>query len=150
MRRANLPMEQRQLVMSQLQKDISPSKVEEVIYYLFGQDYKGKFHDGAIRTRPGPPRGRMTTPATRWARQWRSVSAYAANNEPDYEDAADAVENDEAYVEEGDYEEPYDDAEDTFFGMDAYADEPAYYEDEDEEIDEAIVAYLTPGADLQN
>ena len=67
MRHANLTPEQRQLVMSQVPKDFTPEKIEEAMFYLFGQDYKGKHHhDGAARPRPGLQRARPVPTSVRW------------------------------------------------------------------------------------
>ena len=42
LRRAGLIFEQRQLVISQVSKDMKVDAVEEALYFLFGQDFKGR------------------------------------------------------------------------------------------------------------
>ena len=93
LRRASLTQEQRQFVLSQVPETaLSPDKIEEVMYYVFGQDYRGKYADSSSRQR-AVPRSRTSTTATRWHRNWRSgSSAYVAEED----DANPGDLNDEA------------------------------------------------------
>ena len=95
-RRAGLSTEQRQLIMSQVPKDLKPEAVEESLYFLFGQDYKGRSTNEPVRNRNVLTRPRPQT--ARWARNWRSSSAtYTAEDDGGVDDYfEDPAEYDEA------------------------------------------------------
>ena len=147
LRRASLTQEQRQLVLSQVpQNALTPEKIEEVMYYLFGQDYRGKYSEGTFRHR-AVPRSRTSTATTRWHRNWRSSStAYVADDEPvDFDDYGEDAENDEVFYEEDDGEE-YDveQDEDAFYNLEDATEDQAYFNDDDVEegYEEAYASYL--------
>ncbi|CAE7540759.1 GIP, partial [Symbiodinium necroappetens] len=139
LRRASLSQEQRQLVLSQLDnKKLSVAAVEQSLFYLFGQDYKGS------RTESHRPtgRGRGYSHTYRWQPS-RTQYAYSAEDEeaPDYPEPEYADEADYGYYEDDpkgydeteEHEAPTEDfAETTYYGLD----------DDDEETEEAYAAYL--------
>ena len=99
LRRAGLTAEQRQLVLSQLKDKTTVIKVEEVMYFLFGQDYK--------------------TSSKQWHRQSNnSWKQYRGSQRAYHFDEQDEIADDEAYV--------YDDTA-TYEHMPEY-DETALYE----------------------
>ena len=108
LRRAGLTMEQKQLVQGRA-KDMDLNGVTEALYFLFGQDYKGKTNDGRNW------RGKGYGSTSRWGRQQGYVT------EEIYEAEDDEV-PDEPYNYEGD---DWDD-----YGEDDYGDadgDDAYY-----------------------
>ena len=79
LRRAGLSQKQRQLVLSQTSSTLAEEKVEQALYYLFGQDYRGK-----ISSPEGYGKGdRHRSFPHRWQKRGQ---AYAADDEEYYED----------------------------------------------------------------
>lgn len=55
LKRAGLTQEQKQLVMTQVGTDkMTESNMEEALYFLFGQDYRGRAHDTNPKARANP------------------------------------------------------------------------------------------------
>ena len=138
LRRSSLSQEQRQLVLSQLEnKKLSVAAVEQSLFYLFGQDYKGS----RVETHRPTGRGRGYS-NYRWQPS-RAHYAYTAEDEEylDYQDNDYYEEAEPSYYEDEpevyeEIEEPEPPAEEsaeaTYYGLD----------DEDEETEEAYAAYL--------
>ena len=94
LRRAALSQEQRQLVMSQVDsKKLSATSIEQALFYLFGQDYKGS------RTEYHRPSGRGKCATTSRWQPSRAQYAYTADDEDPQEhpEAEYYDENDPAY-----------------------------------------------------
>ena len=137
LRRAGLSAEQRQLIMSQVSKDMKPESVEEALYFLLGQDYKGKTaQESTSRQRPHIPRARpQPSTYSRWSRNWRSPSshAYAAEDEPAEDELLEYQDFDEAYEK---FDQDYgdlDDNEDSVEAEDHLVDH-AYAQADDEDL----------------
>ena len=148
LRRAGLSAKQRQLIMSQVSKDMKPESVEEALYFLLGQDYKGKTaQESTSRQRPHIPRARPQPPSySRWSRNWRSPSshAYATEDEPVEDELLEYQDFDEAYEE---FDQDYgdlDDNEDSVEAEDDYLVDHAYVQADDEDLvyEEAYASYL--------
>ena len=147
LRRAALTMEQRQLVMSQVSKDLTVAKVEEALYFLFGQDFRGRVAaDGGHRPRNQAYRPRPAAVPGRWTRQWKSASSNAYTvEEDDYPDEIYNEQDLEEVVEEVDWEEEDDSiGEDLASSYDGPTGDSAYLlEDEGDEVyEEAFASYL--------
>ena len=142
LKRAGLSQEQKQMILTKIGDNrITESAVEEALYYLLGQDYRGRtFHDR------GKGKGRPQT----WQRR---QTAYTA--EDDWEDAPsydfaelyddeDDMQYDEAYEEheatEGDEFLEYEEAMTTH--EDYYHDLPDLPERYDPETEEVYATYL--------
>ena len=137
LRRANLSAEQRQLVLAQCGDDTKVLKVEEVLYFLFGQDFKTKS---------------WSKPQYSWNRH-RSQRAYVAEESDLFEDedafAYDdqpdtslAFESNEAMYYE--YDDAYD-MENYDGGEEAFETFDQTYQEEDDhdlEMEEAYSTYL--------
>ena len=77
-------------------------RVEEAMYFLFGQDFRGKQSDHPHRGKLQASRTRTAyNAATRWNRQWRSSTAYTADDEADFDDPPEDGDYEDAYQEEG-------------------------------------------------
>eukprot|EP00435_Cladocopium_sp_Y103_P032566 s1782_g8.t1 len=137
LRRSGLTHEQKQLILSQNPK-LTYAKVVEAMYFLLGQDYKGKVTDAN-------PRWKNTKSYGRWNNRNYGYTAEEIYEmeEPYMEDYAyqqwDEADYDEEYPE--DYEEPY--TEDTYEAQD-YDDQdfPDETYGEDAPLEEAYASYL--------
>ena len=118
LRRAGLTAEQRQLVLAQCGSELKTIKVEEVMFFLFGQDYKTQKS--------------WTKPQSNWRynKHQRYQRAYAM-------DESDLVEDEEVYV--GDDTNEYDMA--SAYDSAPWIDETVYYEDMPEPEDTYEEAY---------
>ena len=131
LRRSNLTPEQRTLVQTQVGADMPAAKVEEAMYYLFGQDFKTRAEHSKWQ--------KSTKGKGRWYPR-KSQQAYAADDyDPEYEEDPEEgfVQHDEeAYDDEQAYEE-FEDFENP--------DDEHYYLDEgepDTQLEEACATYL--------
>ena len=143
LRRAGLSQEQRQLVLSQTSSTLAEEKVEQALYYLFGQDYRGK-----ISSPEGYGKGdRHRSSPHRWQKRGQ---AYAADDEEYYEDDELFLAEDEDetayYEEQADYDAAdYADVEDDETAYNAQSPDDTYYdmpEHDDPELEEAYATYL--------
>ena len=137
LRRSGLSQDQKHLVQSQCGSSLEESKVEEAMYYLYGQDYRGKV---GLSQRPVGGKGKGFN-------KWKKPAQAYTMHEDDYMDDPEETyepEYDEAYYEET-QEEYADEAYDEEFG-DETANYTGYDEDypdqEDPEYEEAYATYL--------
>ena len=146
LRRASLSQEQRQLILSQMEdKKITTSKVEEVMYFLFGQDYKAT---SSWRTTGNDQRSFGKGKGYTSQRSWNHRTAYPAYYHDDFEYAE--PDGAEPYADESAFQVDYDDApeDEETWAEEAtdhdYSPDTAFYEaeDYDEEEEEAFATYL--------
>ena len=135
LRRSNLTQEQKHLVQSQVGPKLESAKVEEVMYYLFGQDYKSRV-DSPSKWNKGPKKQQ------RWYSPRKSGTAYMTE---DVEDNAYEYEIEETYVAEEAYveedDENFEDAAELDFEDEGQWHEAAFEED-DQQLEEAYATYL--------
>ena len=143
LRRSGLSQEQRQLVMSQTGSTLAEEKVEEALYYLYGQDYRGKNSNTTGNYNQDRRQGQQ-----RWYRKGQQQQAYTVD-EDEYEDYAEETYNaddeDYAYVEQADDYNDYYEYEDDEQAYNAQSpDEEADFPQdlEDPEVEEAYATYL--------
>ena len=136
LRRSQLTLEQRQLVQSQVGAEMKTAKVEEAMYYLFGQDYPSRV-DQSTKWQKNP-QGK----GQRWF-QRKSQQGYSAEDyDPEYDEETEdgfALLEEEPYEEEPTYEETED--------YEAFDDELFYQDDgwaeeSDPQLEEAYATYL--------
>ena len=128
LRRANLTAEQRQLVLAQCGEDTKVLKVEEVLYFLFGQDYKTKS---------------WSRPQQSWNR-YKPQRAYAAEEH-------DIPEDDEAYLQDDFIESPYvsDPNETMYYEYEESYDFEPYEEEAYETYDQSFTEEDEPDAEME-
>ena len=143
LRRSGLSAEQRQMVQSQCGTSLEATKIEAAMFFLFGQDYRGRQHEGTSRWTGGKGQG------YRWQKKHH---AYTANDydwdEADYDqfpeeiyaqDDENALEydwedNGVYFNEEDNVPWPEEDMEPTYNALDDNF--------EDDDYDEAFATYL--------
>eukprot|EP00913_Durusdinium_trenchii_P032288 g30233.t1 len=142
LRRSQLTLEQRQLVQSQVGAEMKTAKIEEAMYYLFGQDYRSRV-DQSTKWQKSP-KGK----GQRWYPR-KSQQGYAAEDyDPEYEEEPEdgfALLEEEPYEEEPNYDETeeYEAIDDElYYQDDGWADEP------DPQLEEAYATRWAVGADL--
>ena len=108
LRRSGLTQEQKQLVQSQCGPTLEEDKVEQAMYYLFGQDYRGRVGYSHLQRPTGRGKGN-----SRWKKPQTAYTAY--DLQENYDDQTE-----ELYEAADEDYEPYEDEE--------Y--EGAYYEDD--------------------
>ena len=126
LRRAGVSMEQKQLVQGR-GPELTQTSVTESLYYLFGQDYRGKTASPS-RSWKGTGRGAGQNSSRNWnrANAYVTEEVYDAEEEEIYETWAEEPPWPE---EEQDYDEPTEDN--------------AYYEDEMEELHDLDEEFFT-------
>ena len=140
LRRAGLTADQRHLVMSQCGSNTETMKVEEVMYFLFGQDYR--------TSAPRWTSSRSTTNS--WPRYNKNFNrAYMAEDEEEfeYEDAYAAYDDYPAYDPADEEQELYEEGEEAHYEEEAHGQwdtDPAdeEWDDESDEMETAYSAYL--------
>ena len=101
LRRSGLTMAQKQMLQSKA-PELTHSTVTEALYYLFGQDYKGKVSDGKTAWRSG----KVYSSGRRWTRSpnYLAEEVYEAEEAQDWPEEVCGEEweppEDEIYVEE--------------------------------------------------
>ena len=109
LRRSSLTYEQRQMVQTQC-TSLEENKVEEAMYYLFGQDFRGR----------SDVRWGANAQAAKIHQRWpRRQQAYVAE---------DAYEMDENDIPDEDYQTAYADEDDAYYDEMLDADDDAYWE----------------------
>ena len=138
LRRSNLTQEQKHLVQSQVGATLALTKVEEAMYYLYGQDFKTK----------GETHPRWNKNLIKKQQRWyprKPQQGYTAEecdlDTEEYEDAY--LLEDELYEDEQAFEE-YEDPEATYGGPDdeLYYQEEPWTDDFDPQLEEAYATYL--------
>ena len=120
LRRSGLSQEQKQLVQSQCGATLEETKVEEAMYFLFGQDFRGRSTYDHRGKPYNAPRSAGKN-AYKWQKKG-SQAAYAANDDdPDPQDYEEFYEVDEA---------------DAYFGD--WPDDPEEVNYEDDELEEVL------------
>ena len=135
LRRSGLSQDQKHLVQSRCGTSLEESKVEEAMYYLYGQDYRGKV---GYSQRPTGGKGKG-------ANKWRKpAQAYTLHDATYFPEETYDHENEEVL-----YEETYDEFDDEAYDEEADEESALYtgYEEdypdqEDPEYEEAYATYL--------
>ena len=143
LRRSGLTLEQKQLIQSR-EPSLAADKIEENMYFLLGQDYKGRAGDDRkwVKGRDRHAhRGHLWRPRTSYG--YAAEELYEAD---DFEEPDDAYFDDEAYIQEDDDPSSY--------GADSWeevsmAEEEAHYAgqdgdegEQDPDLEEAYATYL--------
>ena len=143
LRRSGLTLEQKQLIQSR-EPSLAADKIEENMYFLLGQDYKGRSGDDRkwVKGRDRHAhRGHLWRPRTSYG--YAAEELYEAD---DFEEPDDAYFDDEAYLQEDDDPSSY--------GADSWeevsmAEEEAHYAgqdgdegEQDPDLEEAYATYL--------
>ena len=139
LRRSNLTQEQKHLVQSQVGATMESTKVEEAMYYLYGQDFKTKAE--------GQPRWNKNLPkkGPRWYPRKHQQGYTAEEYDPEFgEDYEDAYVLEEGFLEDEQALDEYDDHENAYgvFEDEAYYQEEPWPEDPDPQLEEAYATYL--------
>ena len=139
LRRSNLTQEQKHLVQSQVGATMELSKVEEAMYYLYGQDFKTK---GETQPRWNK---NLLKKQQRWYPRKHQQGYTAEEWEPElFDDPEDAYNQEDEYLEDEQAFEEYDDPDSTYNYMEEelfYQEEP-WVEDPDPQLEEAYATYL--------
>ena len=139
LRRSNLTQEQKHLVQSQVGATMEATKVEEAMYYLYGQDFKTKA-DGQPRWNKN-----LTKKGPRWYPRKHQQGYTAEEYDPEFvEDYEDAYALDEEFLEDEQAPDYDDDPENAYgvFEDEAYYQEEPWPEDPDPQLEEAYATYL--------
>ena len=145
LKRCGLTVEQRQMTLTQIGNEkMTEAKVEQAIYYLFGQDYRGRTsHDSRNRVKgrysqwQRPQQAYVTDETYGYDVDYGDDEAYLGDDAEDFE--ADFIPEDFEQQEYGDYE--YEDI--MYYGD--YGDdtwESEFPEGGDPETEEAFATYL--------
>ena len=139
LRRSGLTQEQKQLVQGQCGATLEESKVEEAMYYLFGQDYRGRVGPQVRYNNHQHSKGKNNN--------WRKTSqAYTTYDEDNYEEEAYEAEEDPFGFEQSpDEENVYYEGEDTYDPEDdelLLYNEDDYPDCDDPEWEECYATYL--------
>ena len=143
LRRSGLSQEQRQLIQAQVQDKFTPERIEETMYFLFGQDYRTTARP---QTRTWFRSGAKTAPSSGGWRRYGA--AHAAEDDQDWPDDWDQDLDSGYTIHEEQYDQSVEQEEDfQDWTLDDQLDEEALFQeepgDEDtEEVEEAYATYL--------
>ena len=142
LRRSGLSQEQKQLVQSQCGATLGETKVEEAMYFLFGQDFRGRSTYDHRGKPYNAPRSAGKN-AYKWQKKGSQAAYAATDDDPDLQDYEEFYEVDEADAYFGDWP---DDPEEVNYEEDEL-EEVLHQEDDmpdvdDPEWEEAYASYL--------